>query len=565
MKGKSGEIILKNFEALFSNWKFEQSIQNMKKLSILLGIMISGINFAQWTEDYNTNTLVATGTTSDIQSIGTNDGNTYVIFWDETDGYKLRVQLLDTEGVQQWGSNGILANDVADNGSWTAVRSEAVDNEGNLYIAFTATNDSKGYINKISPSGEQLFGTGGISIDEGWDMKILPMNDGGAIAAWAGMGMGMIMRYDASGNEAWDAPLEVASPDTANPFAAIGELALLPDGSFIALIHTKATSWSVNSFLWAQRFDENGNEVWENSIQISTQTTMSNRRYPVLQDGDVTYLGYYGSTGDRFDSFVQRINADGTLPWGIDGADFSYDDSFYEMTTSIAIDPNSDYIWANANLTNSNQSLYGQSIQKFNKETGEPMLGDTGKNIFPVNADNWVAVGELQLVNGKPLFLFSNGISDGVNSIQLGVVLLDENGEFVWDEEYKMIATSPGNKGRYDFTRNIDGQSIAVWAENREGTSRAYAQNIIVEDETAGVNDLKAKEVLVYPNPTTGFLNIESTQKIHKIEVYNLAGKLLRKEQSTRKLNLSDLNQGVYLIRITPETGASLTKKIILK
>src|SRR5690606_20519010 len=184
MKSKSGEIILKNFEALFSNWKFEQSIQNMKKLSILLGIMISGINFAQWTEDYNTNTLVATGTTSDIQSIGTNDGNTYVIFWDETDGYKLRVQLLDTEGVQQWGSNGILANDVADNGSWTAVRSEAVDNEGNLYIAFTATNDSKGYINKISPSGEQLFGTGGISIDEGWDMKILPMNDGGAIAAW---------------------------------------------------------------------------------------------------------------------------------------------------------------------------------------------------------------------------------------------------------------------------------------------------------------------------------------------------------------------------------------------
>ena len=152
-----------------------------------------------------------------------------------------------------------------------------------------------------------------------------------------------------------------------------------------------------------------------------------------------------------------------------------------------------------------------------------------------------------------------------MNSIQLGVVLLDENAEFVWDEEYKMIATSPGNKGRYDFTRNIDGQSIAVWTEPREGTSRAYAQNIIVEDETVGVNDLNANEVSVYPNPTTGILNIESTQKIHKIEIYNLAGKLLRQEQSTGKLNLSDLNQGVYLIRISPEKGASLTKKIILK
>ena len=537
----------------------------MKKLTLLFGIMISGINFAQWTDDYNANTIVAEGATSDIQSIGTNDGKTYVIFWDETDGYELRVQLLDVDGTQLWGTNGILANDTADNGTWTAVRSQAVDDEGNLYIAFTATNDSKGYINKISPNGEQLFGTSGIAIDEGWDMKILPLEDGGAIAGWVGTGVGMLMRYDASGNEVWDAPLEVSSPDSSNPFASVGELALLPDGSFIALIHTKGTSWSVNSFLWAQRFDGNGNAVWANPIQISSQTTMSNRRYPVLQDGDVTYLGYHGSTGNRFDSFLQRINPDGTLPWGIDGAAFSTDDNFYEMTTSIAMEEGSGHIWAAANLTNSNQSLYGQSIQKFNKETGEPMLGDTGKNIFPVNADNWVAVGELQLVNGKPLFLFSNGISDGVNSIQLGVVLLDENGEFVWDEEYKMIATSPGNKGRYDFTRNIDGQSIAVWTEPREGTSRAYAQNIIVEDETAGVNDLKANEVLVYPNPTTGFLNIESTQKIHKIEVYNLAGKLLRKEQSTRKLNLSDLNQGVYLIRITPETGASLTKKIILK
>src|SRR5690606_19876255 len=122
----------------------------MKKFTLLFGIMISGINFGQWTDDYNINTSVAEGTTSDIQSIGTNDGNTYVIFWDETDGYELRVQLLNADGVQQWGSNGILANDVADNGTWTAVRSEAIDDEGNLYIAFTATNDSKGYINKIS-------------------------------------------------------------------------------------------------------------------------------------------------------------------------------------------------------------------------------------------------------------------------------------------------------------------------------------------------------------------------------------------------------------------------------
>ncbi|HLV23744.1 MAG TPA: T9SS type A sorting domain-containing protein [Moheibacter sp.] len=537
----------------------------MKKISLFLGLILYGFTLGQWTDDYAQNTLVADAPTGDIQSIGTNDGKTYVIFWDESDGYELRIQLLDADGNQLWGSNGILANDIADNGTWTATRSQAVDAEGNLYIAFTATNEGNGYINKISPEGEQLFGLSGISVPEGWDMKILPMEDGGVIAGWVGTGVGMLMRYDASGNEVWDAPLEVASPDSSNPFASIGELAGLSDGSFIAFIHAKGTSWGVNSLLWAQRYDADGVSVWDNPIQVSTQTLMSNRRYPLLQDGDTTYLGYYGSTGFRFDSFLQRINPDGTLPWGIDGSAFGTDDNFYEMETSIAFIPGTDHIWAAANITDSNQSIYGLSVQKFNKETGEPMLDFFGKTIFPVNADNWVHVGGMQLANQKPLILFSTGISDGTNPIQLGVVYLDEDGEFAWEEEYKMIATSNGNKGRYDFTQNVDGQSVAVWTEPREGISKAYAQNIIVEDETAGVSDLNTSNISVYPNPTSGMLNIDSKVSIQKIEIFSMTGQLLKKVEKTTTLNLSDLGKGVYVIRISPEKGTSLTKKIILK
>jgi len=535
----------------------------MKKFTFLIAL-VTMMGYGQWTDDYGVNTLVADGTTSDIQSIGTDDGKTYVIFWDETDGYELRVQLLDVDGTQLFGTNGILANDTADNGSWTAVRSQAVDDEGNLYIAFTATNDSKGYINKISPTGEQLFGVGGIAISDGWDMKILPLEDGGAIASWVGTGVGLLMRYDASGNEVWDAPLEVASPDSSNPFASIGELAGLSDGSFIALIHTKGTSWSVNSILWAQRYDADGTAIWADPVQISTQTTMSNRRYPVLQDGDVTYLGYHGSTGWRFDSFLQRINADGTLPWGVDGADFGTDDNFMEMDTSIAFEEGSDQIWAVANMTDTNQSQYGVSVQKFNKETGEAMLDFFGKEVFPVSADNWIHVGSVQLANGNPLILFSNDISNGVNPIQLGVTHLDEEGEFVWEDEYMMIATSEGNKGRYDFTKNVNGQSIAVWTEPREGVSKAYAQNIYIEPEM-GTNDFDTSQIMVYPNPTSGILHIQSNLTIEKIEIYSLTGQLLKKEYSTSELNLSNLNKGVYLMKISPEKGTSLTKKIILK
>lgn len=537
----------------------------MRNLTFLLTVFITTMSFAQWTEDYDVNTLVADAPSGDIQSVGTNDGKTYVIFWDESDGYELRVQLLDADGNQLFGSNGILANDIADNGSWTATRSQTVDADGNLYIGFTATNDGDGYVNKISPTGEQLFGVSGITIPEGWDVKLLPQEDGGVIVGWLGTGKGMLMKYDASGNAVWDNPIQLDSPDTGSPFTAVGELAGLSDGSFIALIHTKPTSWSVNSILWAQRYDANGDAMWGSAIQISTQTTMSNRRYPILQDGDVTYLGYHGSTGWRFDSFLQRINPDGTLPWGADGSNFSTDDEYLEMTTSIAFDEDSSYIWSAANICNTNQSEYGQSVQKFDKESGEPLLDASGKVIFPVSADNWVSVGDLQLVNDKPLFLFSNGISNGVNSIQLGVVFLDENGDFEWEDEYRFIATSTGNKGRFDFTQNMAGQSIAVWTEERGGTSKAYAQNIVVEDGIFGVSDLNSFSISMYPNPTSGMIFINSEKLLSKIEIFGLSGQILKQTKNSKSIDISSLPSGVYVIKVTANDGSIKTSKVIRK
>lgn len=453
----------------------------MKTNLLSLFLLITSFAYAQWTNDYDVNTQVSDATTGDVQTIGTADGDTWVIFWDEDAGYDLKVQLLDKDGNTQFGPTGMLVNSEADNGTWTATRSNVVDSEGNVYIGFTATNTGMGYINKIAPDGTQLFGEAGISIDDAWDMKLLSLPDGGVLAGWLGGSNGMLMKYDNTGTAVWSSPKTIESVDTSLPFSNIGELGGQSDGSFIVLLHTKATSWTVNSTLNALKVDSEGNEVWRIE-NLSNQTLMSNRRYPLLQDGDVIYLGYYGSTGFRFDSFLQRIEPDGTLPWGVDGIDFSTDDTYYEMTTSIVFDQDPEYIWATANVCNDTQTLYGQYVQKYNKETGERVLGDIAKEVFPVSADNWIAVGDLHRVADMPLFLFSTGISDGVNPISLGVVLLDDLGDFVWDDEYKMIATTTNNKSRVDFTLNVDNQSVAVWSEDRGSGAKAYAQNIVIEE-----------------------------------------------------------------------------------
>ncbi|MDD3772015.1 MAG: T9SS type A sorting domain-containing protein [Weeksellaceae bacterium] len=537
----------------------------MKKFYLLLfNLSLASMVWGQWTNDYNVNTLAAESQTNDIQSIGTNDGKTYIIFWDEDAGYDLRVQLIDENGYALFGSNGMLVNAVADNGTWTATRSNVVDADGNLYVGFTATNDGNGYVNKISPDGTQLYGENGIIIPDAWDLKLLALADGGVLVGWLGGANGMLMKYDATGTPVWDTAKTVGSGNSSLPFSAIGELALLSDGSFIVIVHGKATSWMIDSTVSAFRFDEDGDEIWSVS-PISNQTLASNRRYPLLQDGDVVYLGYYGSTGFRFDSFLQRINPDGELPWGVDGADFSLNDTFYEMTTSIAFDENSDYIWSSSNICNNTQTEYGQYIQKFDKETGERLLGENAKEIFPVSAQNWIAVGDLQLVDDQPLFLFSNDISNGVNSIQLGVVFLDSEGDFKWEDEYLMIATSSGNKFRYDFTKNIDGQSVAIWAENREGGNYAFAQNILIEEETQSVVDLNKTKTTIYPNPSNGMVYVQSESIVVKIEVFDWNGKKILQKSNSKSVNLNSLPNGVYLIKTTLNDQSVKVNKLIKK
>lgn len=533
----------------------------MRKLSLLLAFLIYYIGNAQWTDDYEINTLVASGPTEDIQSVGTNDGKTYVIFWDISNGYELRAQLLDENGEKMLGENGILVNSIAQNGSYTVTRDEAVDAESNLYIAFTATADGNGYVHKISTTGEQLFGESGIIIPEAYDMKIVATNNGGAIVGWYKNGFGYLMRYDSTGSEEWAEPIEITSPNSSEPFTSVGEMAVLSDDSVFVLFHTRSLAWNPNSIMWGQRISASGEEMWGAPVQLSTQTTMFNRRYQIIQDDDVIYLGYHGSTGTRFDSFLQKINPDGNLPWNIDGRDFRVDENFYEMTTSIVLD--GDYVWATAQVCNTFQSQYGQFVQKFDKNTGERLLTENGLEIFPVSVESKVQVGELQIVESHPLFLFSTDISNGVNPIQLGVILLKPDGSFYWDEQYKMIAASTGNKGNYTFTKNIDSQSVAIWTEKRGDNSHAYAQNIIIDLPTANVNDINSFSVKVYPNPTSGMLQIQSEKPIRKVEVIGLNGQTIQQERNSKSIDISSLPKGVYLLKVTDGQNKTQTTKVI--
>ncbi|MFD2541812.1 T9SS type A sorting domain-containing protein [Lacinutrix gracilariae] len=70
--------------------------------------------------------------------------------------------------------------------------------------------------------------------------------------------------------------------------------------------------------------------------------------------------------------------------------------------------------------------------------------------------------------------------------------------------------------------------------------------------------------VSVYPNPTKNILHLDVSNHvtIKSIELYNVIGKQVLKTNNTTSLDLSNLESGVYLLKVATDLG-SITKKVI--
>ena len=110
--------------------------------------------------------------------------------------------------------------------------------------------------------------------------------------------------------------------------------------------------------------------------------------------------------------------------------------------------------------------------------------------------------------------------------------------------------------------------SFAVDFENSSSLSTANDRfELVFEISSLGNEDFSKNEFTIYPNPTTGYLNIQnnSDSQIKKVSIYNLLGKEVytAKSSEINTLNIQQLQAGVYLIKATTEAGNTITKKII--
>ncbi len=106
------------------------------------------------------------------------------------------------------------------------------------------------------------------------------------------------------------------------------------------------------------------------------------------------------------------------------------------------------------------------------------------------------------------------------------------------------------------FTQNVSINAL---------TSIAY---LVTEHHTQNVEKYIDEKINIYPNPSTDFINIISKQTIMKsIEISNFKGQTIHKysiNSKEKKIDISNLSKGIYLIKIKTERGV-YSEKIIKK
>ena len=451
----------------------------MKKLRFLVLLVLICQHVAgQWNPNTLINLEVSTLPVADLQTVITSTGKTWVAFYHANNGnYDMRAQLLDVDGTKLLGPDGLLV-DNQPSGTATFVYSICKDANDNLVIAYQdqRSGSQQAVAYKISQTGAHLWSSTGVLLGAGLAPYPATLSNGETVISWneSGSNTLRLQKLSAAGIPQWSTPVSVM---VGTSTTTRGQIIPTLNGTFTLVFQRR--SFGISTTLFAQRYDNTGTALWAAPVQLCNQTTASVRYYSGFSEGDVTYYGYYSAQGSRFNSWLQRINADGSLPYGINGAAFSTASGGtdpYQQQTNIASTALSPVVWSVCSFSNTSQSQYGIYVQKFDKQTGARLLTDNAQQVYPISASFDVQAGDLSLVNDAPFFMSYDA------NYKIYATRLDANGNFVWPGnriELSSTTAGPGSpKGRYAFKALSNAQAIGVWTENRNGIEKAYAQNI---------------------------------------------------------------------------------------
>ena len=101
--------------------------------------------------------------------------------------------------------------------------------------------------------------------------------------------------------------------------------------------------------------------------------------------------------------------------------------------------------------------------------------------------------------------------------------------------------------------------SVYVKVTDKLGSVTYDTVNLIMVTENIGEFGI-SEQISIFPNPTKDKLYIQSSAKIENIQIYDVYGRMLKDIQNSQSVNISDLSQGFYFLKLKTAGKESIYK-----
>ena len=591
----------------------------MKKFVLISLVLFAQFNgFTQWSSNPLVNTQ-AMGSYSDrtfSKIVADNEGSFYVSCWqttDAADNFAFWLQRINSQGYRVWGDDGFRISNNPTR-SWLSDYSLNCDSSGNAIIVFEDVRSADGkshvYAYSLDKEGKNRWAPNGVSVNTDNNESYSPVaaitENGNTIVAWnassddtVGMkGWIEIQKISATGALLWANSVKISNADSSYLFPY---LLPLQNEDFLMVWERRYSQGGgfgkqYYTYIYAQRFDSDGNQVWANPIAIcdhgdSARCMPQFLRLAIARDENGgAFVSWFD---DRFftmyfNIYTQWINPDGTVNWPVNGITVSPVNRYH-----VRVEPGITYdrsghnlylFWGEARSEGGylTHGLVGQKISA----AGAILWGDTGKIFHPFSMDtgNYVISAKMAtehnvvLVNQKD-FIEINPPDTSLHN-NLEVLCLTPDGNYLWNPGDVTLSATPGFKFSADFTQYNGTQFVLSWDENRESpysyVGQIYVQNITAQGKPGPLsiheNGDYSENLHVYPNPATDKVYIQPglNNQFAKILISDIYGRIMKEESFIKKgeiwsLDCSAFKAGVYIISAESDNGIWSRSKLVVK
>jgi hypothetical protein len=296
------------------------------------------------------------------------------------------------------------------------------------------------------------------------------------------------------------------------------------------------------------RIDATNSAGTTTSTEQSFTTTSSTPQVSTQYNFNNTYKNTLGSNAFNVGTFVSDRNSTPSSAISTAGSSATISDNLLPKGASSRTVS----LWYKTATNVGFPSIfaYGSNV---NSETFGLYLGANGNPIFQGYANDTPFSGTFSAGVWQHVVITYNG----------SLVKMYMNGSLIGSQSYTLNTTTIFNDFRFGngtSTVTYDDLKIFNYVLTDADALSLYTNNTL---SSADFNQNNL-QVSLYPNPATDMLNIEMTNEINSIEIYNIQGQKVR-TANQKQINISDLAAGIYMVRIQDTENNTATKKIVIQ